>query len=124
MSMRLSSVIGSGLLAVALAAPHAEAASAVVPACAVYEDCGQWANTTQFPPFTLFNNIWGTGAGSQCLWACSGTNMGVWADHPATDGVKSYPNIGRNGFQHQIDSMPSVTSWPIWSRLGPSRTAM
>lgn len=42
--------------------------------------------------YTLYNNIWGSGYGTQVIWANSYSNWGVWADHPNTDGIKSYPN--------------------------------
>ena len=58
---------------------------------AVWNSCDQWANTS-LNGYTLYNNIWGSGAGSQCIWANSGTNWGVWANHPNTGGIKSYPN--------------------------------
>jgi hypothetical protein len=49
---------------------------------------GTWSNNG----YTLYNNVWGSGAGPQTIWANSGTNWGVWADHPNTGGIKSYPN--------------------------------
>jgi hypothetical protein len=55
----------------------------------------QWA-TWQDGGFTLYNNIWGSGAGSQTIWANSYRNWGVRANHPNTGGVKSYPNVSRN----------------------------
>lgn len=59
-----------------------------------WESCDQWGNWST-GGWTLYNNIWGSGAGSQCIWAGSPTNWGVWADHPDTGGVKSYPNVTR-----------------------------
>jgi hypothetical protein len=44
--------------------------------------------------FAIFNNVWGFGAGPQCMWATTTTLWGVTANHPQTNGVKSYPNIG------------------------------
>jgi hypothetical protein len=57
-----------------------------------------WSSTDRFGSFssggyTLFNDVWGSGAGPQTIWANSATNWGVWANHPNTGGVKSYPNI-------------------------------
>jgi hypothetical protein len=46
---------------------------------AVWSSCDQWGSTT-LTGFTLYNDIWGSGAGSQCIWANSGTNWGVWAN--------------------------------------------
>lgn len=42
--------------------------------------------------YTLRNNIWGTGAGAQSIWANSYSNWGVWAEHPNINGIKSYPH--------------------------------
>ncbi|WP_460662569.1 glycoside hydrolase family 12 protein [Kribbella swartbergensis] len=53
---------------------------------------GTWSNGG----YTVRNNIWGSGAGPQTIWANSYSNWGVWADHPNTGGVKSYPHAGRN----------------------------
>lgn len=42
--------------------------------------------------YTLRNNIWGSNAGVQSIWANSYSNWGVWAEHPNTNGIKSYPH--------------------------------
>ncbi|MFG1671018.1 hypothetical protein [Streptomyces sp. Y7] len=75
---------------------------------AVWNSCDQWGNTT-LNGYTLYNNIWGSGAGSQCVWANSGTNWGVWADHPNTGGIKSYPN-SKKVINKTIASLGSLTS--------------
>lgn len=49
---------------------------------------GTWSNGG----YTIYNDVWGSGAGSQNIWANSYSNWGVWANHPNTGGVKSYPN--------------------------------
>jgi Glycosyl hydrolase family 12. len=49
---------------------------------------GTWSNGG----YTLYNDVWGSGAGSQTIWANSYSNWGVWANHPNTGGIKSYPN--------------------------------
>src|SRR5262249_32275310 len=54
---------------------------------------GSWSNGG----YTLFNDVWGSGAGPQTIWANSITNWGVWANHPNTGGVKSDPNITKAG---------------------------
>jgi hypothetical protein len=65
---------------------------AAAPAqAAVFGSCDQWA-TWSSGGYTLYNNIWGSGRGPQCVWANSATNWGVWANHPNTGGVKSFPN--------------------------------
>lgn len=59
-----------------------------------WESSEQWG-TWQNGEYTLYNNIWGSGAGTQTIWANSFSDWGVIADHPNTGGVKSYPNASR-----------------------------
>lgn len=79
-----------------------------VPSDAVWVASGQWDNWTA-NGFTLYNNIWGSGAGSQTIWARSTTNWGVVANHPRTSGVKSYPNLSRT-LNRTLSSLRSVSS--------------
>ena len=53
--------------------------------------CGQWGQTT-IGDATYYNDIWGSGAGPQCIWV-AGNQWGVAANHPSGGGVKAYPNI-------------------------------
>jgi hypothetical protein len=53
--------------------------------------CDQWGQTT-VGAATYYNDIWGSGAGGECIWV-AGSQFGVAADHPNTGGVKAYPNI-------------------------------
>jgi hypothetical protein len=41
---------------------------------------------------TYYNDIWGSGAGPQCIWVAGG-KWGTTANHPSGGSVKSYPNI-------------------------------
>ncbi|MGR6917988.1 glycoside hydrolase family 12 protein [[Actinomadura] parvosata] len=75
---------------------------------AVWSSCDQWA-TWSSSGYTLYNNIWGSGAGAQCVWANSATNWGVWADHPNTGGIKSYPNSTRWSGK-RISALGTLTS--------------
>ncbi|MFE0257875.1 hypothetical protein [Streptomyces sp. NPDC059010] len=75
---------------------------------AVWNSCDQWASTS-LNGYTLYNNIWGSGAGGQCIWANSGTGWGVRADHPGTGGIKSYPNSTK-AINKTIDSLGRLTS--------------
>ncbi|MCQ9136151.1 MULTISPECIES: hypothetical protein [Streptomyces] len=75
---------------------------------AVWNSCDQWGNTS-LNGYTLYNNIWGSGAGSQCVWANSGTNWGVWANHPNTGGIKSYPD-SKKVINKSITSLGSLSS--------------
>jgi len=98
----ITSVVAVTLLAVASVAHGA-------PACTVWEDCGQWASWEE-GGYILYNNIWGDGAGDQCIWACSHSYWGVWADHPDTTGVKSYPNSGLDDIDSYVGDLESLTS--------------
>mgnify|MGYP001165761664 CR=1 FL=1 len=75
---------------------------------AVWSSSDQWGTWTN-GGYTLYNNIWGSGAGPQTIWANSYSDWGVWANHPDTGGVKSYPNATRN-VNRRISSLGSVTS--------------
>ncbi|WP_436528734.1 cellulose binding domain-containing protein [Actinoplanes sp. HUAS TT8] len=79
-----------------------------VPSDAVWVDSGQWASWTN-NGYTLYNNIWGSGAGTQTIWARTGTNWGVVANHPRTSGVKSYPNTGKT-LNRTLSSLSTFTS--------------
>jgi hypothetical protein len=79
-----------------------------VPACAI------WTATGNFDAFSnngydLNNDVWGGGAGPQTIWACSGTNWGVIANHPMTSGVKSYPHTGKT-LNRTVSSLSSFSS--------------
>ena len=82
--------LAAGGIAVLLAA----AASLLVAApaqAAVWSSSDKWA-TWSNGGYTLYNDVWGSGAGTQVIWANSYSNWGVWANHPNTGGIKSYPN--------------------------------
>jgi regulation of enolase protein 1 (concanavalin A-like superfamily) len=74
----------------------------------VYNSCDQWGNFST-GGYTIYNNIWGSGAGSQCLTVNSPANWFVDANHPNTSGIKSYPNVERQ-LSLNVDTMGSVTS--------------
>lgn len=59
-----------------------------------WQSCDQWAQFTD-NDFSVYNNIWGGGAGTQCVWANSKSNWGVQANHPNSGGIKSYPNVSK-----------------------------
>jgi hypothetical protein len=61
---------------------------------AVWWSSDRWG-TWSSGGYTLYNNMWGSGHGQQTIWANSATNWGVWANHPNTGGIKSYPNSTR-----------------------------
>jgi len=88
------------LLAIAIGAPAAYAAT-----WSSSDRYASWSNGG----YTLYNDVWGSGAGPQTIWANSYSNWGVWSNQPNTGGVKSYPNSTRN-VGRQIGSLGSVTS--------------
>ncbi|MET8100512.1 hypothetical protein ABZV29_29250 [Streptomyces sp. NPDC005236] len=108
MALRTPNRVTKALVAPALALGATIGLASAPAQAAVWSSCDQWGSTT-LNGYTLYNDIWGSGAGSQCVWANSGTNWGVWADHPNTGGIKSYPNskkyVGRT-----IAGLSSLTS--------------
>src|SRR5687768_10873748 len=79
-----------------------------VATAAAWNSCDQWASWSN-GGYTLYNNIWGSGAGPQTIWANSYSNWGVWANHPNTGGIKSYPNSTRY-VGRRLSSLGSLTS--------------
>jgi hypothetical protein len=83
--------------------------------------CDQWGQTTKGAA-TYYNDIWGSGAGGQCIWV-SGSQWGVAANHPSGGGVKSYPNISYspakaisaiNTYTSSFDlTVPSSGAWEV-----------
>ncbi|MFJ8538529.1 hypothetical protein [Streptomyces sp. NPDC093591] len=100
--------ITMAVLAPAMALGATVGLASAPASAAVWNSCDQWGNTS-LNGYTLYNNIWGSGAGSQCIWANSGTNWGVWANHPNTGGIKSYPN-SKKVINKTIASLGSLTS--------------
>ncbi|MFE7901102.1 hypothetical protein ACFU3E_27095 [Streptomyces sp. NPDC057424] len=108
MATRTLSRISKVLLAPALALGATIGLASAPASAAVWNSCDQWGNT-RLNGYTLYNNIWGSGAGSQCIWANSGTNWGAWANHPNTGGIKSYPNQTK-AINKSITSLGSLSS--------------
>ena len=82
------------LLLPLLAAP---AAAALIALAAGPAQAATWSSTDQWASwsnggYTLYNDVWGSGAGPQTIWANSASNWGVWSNQPNTGGIKSYPN--------------------------------
>jgi len=73
-----------------------------------------WSSTAAFGSwssggYTLNNDVWGSGAGPQTIWANSGTNWGVWSNQPNTGGVKSYPHSGKS-IAKSLSALSTLTS--------------
>ena len=75
---------------------------------ATWSSSDQWASWTN-GGYTIYNNIWGSGAGAQSIWANSYSNWGVWAQHPNTGGVKSYPNVTKS-INQNLSSLKTLKS--------------
>lgn len=80
-----------------------------VPSDAAWVASGQW-DTWSNNGYIVYNNIWGSGAGSQTIWARTPTNWGVIANHPMTSGVKSYPHTVRGSLNRTVSSLGTLTS--------------
>lgn len=74
----------------------------------VLQSCYQWANTT-VNGYNVYNNIWGSGAGTQCITVYSQANWYVDANHPDNGGIKSYPNAEKP-MDMYVNNMGTVTS--------------
>ena len=59
--------------------------------------------------YTVYNDEWGSGHGSQTLWADSYSDWGVYSTQPSTSGVKAYPNVSL-GIGTALNSLSSATS--------------
>lgn len=66
---------------------------------------GSWSNGG----YTVRNNIWGSGAGSQKISADSYRKWTVTANHPNTGGVKSYPHVAK-AVNTRVSSIGSLRS--------------
>ncbi len=74
-----------------------------------------WCSVAQygsinFPPFTMYNNVWGATSGSQMTWANSASSWGATANFPETSGVKSYPNASLDLNGKTLSNLGSCTS--------------
>lgn len=98
----------TALIAPALALGATVGLAAAPASAAVWSSCDQWGSTT-LNGYTLYNDIWGSGAGTQCIWADSGTNWGVNANHPNTGGIKAYPDA-KKVIGKSVTSLTSLTS--------------
>ncbi|WP_426504298.1 cellulose binding domain-containing protein [Dactylosporangium sp. McL0621] len=79
-----------------------------VPSDAAWVATGAWDQWTN-NGYTVINDVWGGGAGPQTIWARTGMNWGVVANHPRTSGVKSYPHTGKT-LNRTLSSLASVKS--------------
>lgn len=62
---------------------------------ATWSSIDKWA-TYSDGGYTIRNDVWGSGAGPQTIWAKSYKNWGVHADHPGGGGVRAYPQVAQD----------------------------
>ncbi len=60
-----------------------------------YESSAQYASYST-GGYTIYNDEWGSGHGSQTLWVNSSNNWGVFSNQPNTSGVKAYANESKS----------------------------
>lgn len=99
---------GTRSLFVALSFALGTVLSASSASAQIYSSCDRWGNTTT-SGYTIYNNIWGDGAGTQCLTVYAHNNWNVVANHPNTSGIKSYPNVEMKTSVN-VDSLGALTS--------------
>jgi hypothetical protein len=92
----------------AAAAVTALVVTATVAQAAVYESSAQYASYST-GGYTIYNDEYGSGYGSQTLWVDSASNWGVYSTQPATSGVKSYPNDSKS-IGTALNSLSEVSS--------------
>ena len=84
------------------------AAAAAVALVAGPASAATWSSSDRYASwnnsgYTIYNDVWGGGAGPQTVWANSASNWGVWSNQPNTGGIKSYPNVTQVGrHAHQL----------------------
>jgi hypothetical protein len=82
---------------------------ALTALAATWSSSDKWA-TWSNGGYTIRNDVWGSGAGPQTIWANSYQNWGVWANHPNTGGVKAYPHVAK-GIWKNTNSIGYVGSY-------------
>jgi glycosyl hydrolase family 12 len=103
-------------LVVSMTVVAAVATSAGVASAATWSSSDKWA-TWSNGGYTVRNDVWGSGAGPQSIWANSYSNFGVWSDQPNTGGVKTYPHSAKN-VNKQLSALSRVSSSFNVSRPG------
>lgn len=89
-------------------------AAAVLATTAGIAEAATWSSSDKYASwsnggYTVRNDVWGSGAGAQTIWANSYSNWGVSANHPNTGGVKSYPHSAKN-IGRKLSALHSVSS--------------
>jgi hypothetical protein len=74
----------------------------------LYYSCDRFGNYAT-NGHTVYNNVWGSNYGTQCLTVNAYNNWFVDANHSNPSGIKSYPNVEKK-VSYYVDSMPAITS--------------
>ncbi|BCJ68275.1 GH12 family glycosyl hydrolase domain-containing protein [Polymorphospora rubra] len=105
--MRLIRLVTAGVTTLLLTVATAVLTGTPATA-AVWSSSDRWG-TWSSGGYTIYNNIWGSGYGTQTISANSPGNWWVRADHPNTGGIKSYPNATRH-IGRKVSELGPVTS--------------
>lgn len=77
-----------------------------------WSSSGQWASYSFSTGYTIYNDVWGSGAGAQTLYvdttSGSAPHFWVYSQQPNTGGIKSYPNASKT-INKAINSISSLT---------------
>ncbi len=83
--------------------------------------------------YFMMNDVWGSGAGSQCIYFNSINDWGANASHPATGGIKAYPAVvygchwggcsSGTALPKKISSLGAVHTWWTQSSSGTAYDA-
>lgn len=94
-----------------LAVAVSVAALSVTASAATWSTSAQWGSY-QLGSYTIYNDIWGSGAGPQTLYVDTNSSSAphFWAvsNQPNTGGIKSYPNASKT-INKAINSISSLT---------------
>lgn len=94
-----------------LATASAVAALSGIASATTWSTSAQWGSFT-LGSYTIYNDIWGSGAGPQTLYvdSTSASAPHFWAvsNQPNTGGIKSYPNASKT-INKTITSISSLT---------------
>ncbi|MDP4183234.1 MAG: hypothetical protein Q8942_19365 [Bacillota bacterium] len=88
--------------------------AATVGAFGLIVNAASWSSSDKWATYSnggyiVRNDVWGSGAGTQTIWANSYKNWGVKANHPNTGGVKSYPHVAKS-VNKKISALSSCKS--------------
>ncbi|HEX7301877.1 GH12 family glycosyl hydrolase domain-containing protein [Lentzea sp.] len=95
-------------LAAAVAVTLAFSLSPPAASAAAWSSSDRWGTWTN-SGYTVRNDVWGDGHGPQTISADSYSRWNVWANHPDTGGVKSYPHAAK-AVNKRLSAIGSLSS--------------